>query len=403
MHQSSREGEDALDARKGTMSEAAGTPDHIHAPGPTAVAPTAVRVAANEELTGRGVTMAFLDSGFTAHPDLARSGRLLAFHAIEDPSASLAAFSEPRPWEWHGTQTSVVAAGDGSLSEGVYRGLASSARVVLVQVGREGSIHEEEIARALEWLLENHERLGIRVVNISLGGDLEAPLEQSRVNQLAEEAVRRGLVLVVAAGNSGGGPRHAPLPPASAPSVITVGGYHDWREENGRAFALYLSSFGHTPEGVAKPELIAPAMEVAAPILEGTREFRVAEMLTRMTTAPDDELVGLARDHREDLDLPSQGIEAGPDAVRAAVIDRLKEKKIVAAHYQHVDGTSFAAPIVASVVAQMLEANPSLGPAAVKAILMATAERIEGAPAERQGHGVVDARRAIEAARAGVR
>ena len=385
------------------MNEAAETPEHTHTPGPTAVAPTAVRVAADEELSGRGVTIAFLDSGFTAHPDLVGGGRLVAFHAVEDPSASLAPSESPRPWEWHGTQTSVVAAGDGSLSEGVYRGLASSARVVLVQVGREGSIHEEEIARALEWLLENHERLGIRVVNVSLGGDLEAPLEESRVNQLAEEAVRRGLILVVAAGNAGGSERHVPLPPASAPSVITVGGYHDWRDDDGRSFALYLSSFGHTPEGVAKPELIAPAMEVAAPILEGTPEFHAAGMLIRMTTAPDGELVGLARDHHEALGLPLEGVEAGPDAVRAMVLERLRQKKIVAAHYQHVDGTSFAAPIVASVVAQMLEANPALDPATVKGILMATAERIEGAPAERQGHGVVDARRAIQAARSAPR
>ena len=203
----------------------------------------------------------------------------------------------PHPWEWHGTQTSVVAAGDGSLSEGVYRGLAHSARVVLVQVGREGSIHEDEIARAFEWLLEHHRELGVRVVNVSLGGDHEAPLEASRVNQLAEEAVRQGLVVVVAAGNSGCTSEHAPVPPASAPSVITVGGYHDWTNEEGRSFALYCSSFGNTPDGVQKPDLLAPAMEVAAPILQGTPEYRVAEALTLLTTASDGDLPRLAARH----------------------------------------------------------------------------------------------------------
>ena len=87
------------------------------------------------------------------------------------------------------------------------------------------------------------------------------------------------------------------------------------------------------------------------------------------------------------------------DAIRDLVAGRLRDRKIVSAHYQHVDGTSFASPIVASIVAQMLEANPDLDPAAVKEILIRTAERIEGAPAERQGHGVVDAGRAIAAAR----
>src|SRR6185295_4709882 len=71
--------------------------------------------------------------------------------------------------------------------------------------------------------------------------------------------------------------------------------------------------------------------------------------------------------------------------IRRAVAKRLRESKTVAAHYQHVDGTSFAAPVVASVVAQMLEANPALSPAAVKHILIATADRIPDAPAIRQG------------------
>jgi serine protease AprX len=377
----------------------AGSREQTHARGPLAVAPTPVRVPSDADLSGRGVTIAFLDAGFTAHPDLVTGGRLVAFHAVEDPEAALSPSRPPHPWEWHGTQTSVVAAGDGSLSEGVYRGLAHSARVVLVQVGREGSIHEDEIARAFEWLLEHHRELGVRVVNVSLGGDHEAPLEASRVNQLAEEAVRQGLVLVVAAGNAGCTSEHAPVPPASAPSVITVGGYHDWTNEEGRSFALYCSSFGNTPDGIQKPDLLAPAMEVAAPILQGTPEYRVADALTLLTMASDGDLPRLAAGMGDTADLSEYVSSMSPDAIRDLVARKLRERKIVSAHYQHVDGTSFASPIVASIVAQMLEANADLDPAAVKEILIRTAERIEGAPAERQGHGVVDAGRAIAAAR----
>ncbi|HEY6147042.1 MAG TPA: S8 family serine peptidase, partial [Thermoanaerobaculia bacterium] len=293
--------------------------DHTHAPGPLAVPPTPIRVSSDGELSGRGITIAFLDAGFTAHPDLLAGGRLVAFHAVEDPEAALSPARPPHPWEWHGTQTSVVAAGDGSLSEGVYRGLAHSARVVLVQVGREGSIHEDEIARAFEWLLEHHRELGVRVVNVSLGGDHEAPLEASRVNQLAEEAVRQGLVVVVAAGNAGCTSEHAPVPPASAPSVITVGGYHDWTSEEGRSIALYCSSFGSTPDGVQKPDLLAPAMEVAAPILQGTPEYRTAEALTRLTTASDEDLPRLAQEVRDAADLPDDVSSLTPDQIRELV------------------------------------------------------------------------------------
>jgi serine protease AprX len=77
----------------------------------------------------------------------------------------------------------------------------------------------------------------------------------------------------------------------------------------------------------------------------------------------------------------------------------LQQEKIVAAHYQHVDGTSFASPIVASVVAQMIQANPALTPGAIKNILISTADRIVTEPVIRQGYGVVNAKRAVEFAK----
>ena len=72
-------------------------------------------------------------------------------------------------------------------------------------------------------------------------------------------------------------------------------------------------------------------------------------------------------------------------------------QKFIHPHYQHVDGTSMAAPIVSGIVAQMLEANPSLTPTQVKEILMMTADPLNDAPAERQGAGAVNAGRAVAA------
>ena len=54
-----------------------------------------------------------------------------------------------------------------------------------------------------------------------------------------------------------------------------------------------------------------------------------------------------------------------------------------------MQGTSFAAPITASVAAQMLEVDPSLTPALLREGLTATARRIEGVPREVQGAGVL--------------
>jgi serine protease AprX len=373
--------------------------EHGHGPNRFTVPALAARLDADTSLAGRGVTIAFLDSGFFGHPDLTASeNRILAFHDVAAPGSRLSVDGAPEGLAWHGTQTSVVAAGDGHLSDGLYRALAWRARVVLVKVGSRGRITEEDIARGLEWVLANRERYGIRIASLSVGGDEDTRLPESRVNRLAEEAVREGLVLVVAAGNSGCMEKHRSLAPATAPSVITVGGYGEESDRTG--LALYCSSYGFTADGVVKPEIITLASGVAAPILPGTPTFLRAQALSRLAAVPDQELPGLVAGLRsEGVELPAfDGV--APEALRYWAEETMRQEKIVATHYQHVDGTSFAAPIVASVVAQMLEANPSLTPAAVKNLLIAAAERIGAGPALRQGHGVLNARRAAEAARA---
>jgi serine protease AprX len=71
---------------------------------------------------------------------------------------------------------------------------------------------------------------------------------------------------------------------------------------------------------------------------------------------------------------------------------------VINKHYKFVDGTSFASPIVASIVACMLEANPKLTPQQIKRILIETAERVRDVEVDRQGWGVVVPRKAVEMA-----
>ena len=87
-----------------------------------------------------------------------------------------------------------------------------------------------------------------------------------------------------------------------------------------------------------------------------------------------------------------------PDELRQFVEARISSQNIIGHSYKHVDGTSFAAPIVSSVVAQILEANPALTPQQIKRILMDTAERIPDLPIDQQGWGVVIPARAVERA-----
>ncbi len=362
---------------------------HTHRSNRFAVIPTAAKLGADRSFTGRGVTIAFLDSGFRAHPDFA--GRVTAFHDVAAEERALGE-SEPKPIHWHGTQTVASCVGDGSLSDGIYKGLASSARIVLVKVSRNGSINDADIEAGLRWVAENRERFGIRIVNMSLGGDIDARSHESAINRLAERLVADGVIVTVAAGNAGD--THS-IPPANAPSVITVGGYSDGNGFDPDGFDLYRSNFGRTIDGFVKPEIIAPAMFVAAPILPGTDDYCAAEALSLLADAPDYAFRALADEYSAAAGLNVDIAALPVDEARKLVEYALHRRKIVATHYQHVDGTSFAAPIVASVVAQMLEANRNLTPAAVKHLLTSTAFRLTNLPAIRQGFGVLNASDAV--------
>jgi len=161
---------------------------------------------------------------------------------------------------------------------------------------------------------------------------------------------------------------------------------------------MYRSSYGPTIDGLQKPEVIAPSIWVAAPILPSTPTAAEAQLYFQLDSAADSELrliieanKGVDKDFDEARDLPLP-------LLRQLITIKLREGNVINQHYKYVDGTSFASPIVASTVACMLEANPRLSPQQVKRILIGTAERVEGAELERQGWGVVAPGRAVEAA-----
>jgi serine protease AprX len=363
------------------------------------VLPTPLRMDAHEAFTGRGVTIAFLDSGFYAHEDLTKPvDRIVAYHNIFAPDENVKALKTSDIASWHGMMTSVVAAGNGHLSEGFYRGIASDAQVVLVKVGRTGRIPEKNIQQGLEWIIDHTDEFGIRIVNISAGGDFEQTYLENSLCQTMDRAVRVGLIVVCAVGNAGMAPGHPVLPPASSPAAISVGGLDDQNSLDRAKRGMYRSSYGPTIDGLQKPELIAPGIWVAAPILPSTPTAAQAQLYSTLDAAADDQLQaiiecspGIDKDLEGARDLPVP-------LLRQLITIKLREGNVINGNYKYVDGTSFASPIVASIVACMLEANPKLTPQQVKRILIDTAERVPDVEIDRQGWGVVAPRKAVEVA-----
>jgi serine protease AprX len=342
--------------------------------------PTPLRLHADPRFTGRGVTIAMVDVGFCPHPDLTQPvNRIRAWVDASDPEGPRALFFGPddRPtwpgWDglhvrqWHGTMTATAAVGNGYRSHGLYRGLASGADVVLVQVRNdETDITDQAIVRALRWLAEHAASLELRVVNISLGGAPSNQLRHNPIDDAVAALAAQNVVIIAAAGNDG---VRSLNPPATAPAALTIGGLDDHNTFSEDQVSLWHSNYGQGDGGIPKPELVAPSIWVVAPVLPGSSVEQEAVSLFSLRH------LGLSE------------VEA-----------RIASEKLITPFYQHVDGTSFAAPLVASAVACMLEANPRLTPFLVREILLRTAHALPGVPREQQGAGALEAGLAVSMA-----
>jgi len=182
--------------------------------------------------------------------------------------------------------------------------------------------------------------------------------------------------------------------PANSPNVIAVGGIDDDNNLEEPVSKLYHSSYGKTADELMKPELLAHAIWVAAPILPETKEQREAEALYRLLQTP--ELCTGFEKLSADIQINNSILQSGDAGlIKESVLRRIQTCRYISPHYMHVDGTSFAAPIVSSIVAQMLEINPALTPAMIRFLLFSTAKRVKNFAAERQGFGMVQPKKAI--------
>lgn len=365
----------------------------------SSVLSTPLRLDADDRFTGKGVTIAFLDSGFYPHVDLTTPvNRIIGYRSLLEADGELGSLFQPDVASWHGMMTSVVAAGNGSLSNGFYRGIAKDADVVLVKLARTGRITEANIQEGLEWVLTNREKFRIRIVNISAGGDYEQSYLHDSLSRTVEQCAANGITVVCAVGNAGHLPNHPVFPPASAPSCIAVGGLDDHNSMNRAKRGMYRSSYGPTLDGLQKPEVIAPSIWVPAPILPNTPTAQQASLLDTLDRSDDADLHSIIKVNPGTDGELDAAIDRPVHSIRQIITLKLRQENVISKHYKYVDGTSFSAPIVSSVAAQMLEANPKLTPQEVKRILISTAERLPHYEVDRQGWGAIDPRRAVEMA-----
>lgn len=221
--------------------------------------------------TGDGITMAIIDTGIdgnhTALDDLdddntTNDPKIIAFYdAINHPEATNGTEIFPYDDNGHGTHCAGITAGTGAPNY-QHVGVAPRANLVGVKVldgGGSGSF--AAVMAGMEWTVEKRHEFNIRAASMSLGaltGAIEwASSEEESVNRMANEMMRAGVTLFIAAGNSGGTATIGT--PGSAEDVITVGSL-----DKNTAVAVY-SSQGPTEEGRVKPNLAFVGSSVNAP------------------------------------------------------------------------------------------------------------------------------------------
>jgi serine protease AprX len=321
-------------------------------------------------LAGAGIGVAIIDSGIaTFHEDLTSNSSTLYPYGnqritrfVDFVNGQMSPYDD----NGHGTHVAGVIAGNGYDSNGRKSGAAPDASLISLKVlDANGNGTVSSIIAALDWVLANHNEYNIRVVNMSVGSAIHESAWTDPLTLAAKRVVDAGVVVVGAAGNFGknaaGLPQYGGISaPGNAPWVLTVGGSSTQGTAKRTDDVIgNFSSRGPTYiDWSAKPDLVAPGTGTVSLAAPGSHFY-----LTKVSSLL-------------------------PGSIPTASLP-----------YLSLSGTSMAAPAVAGTVALMLQANPSLTPNAVKAILQYTAQRHPNYNGLTQGAGFLNAVGAVRLAR----
>ncbi len=298
-------------------------------------------------VTGAGVDVALIDSGVTPVTGLAGAGKVvngpdLSFESQNPDTRYLDTFG-------HGTFMAGVIAGHDPYSGNpadnpqAYNGIAPNARIISLKVAdARGNTDVSQVIAAIDWVVEHRRDPGmnIRVLNLSFGTPSLQGYRYDPLAYAAETAWRKGIVVVVSAGNDGTGTGKL-LNPAQDPYVLAVGA--DDTQGTTTVLDDEIPAFSTRGDGVRNPDLAAPGVSV------------------------------------QGLRVPGSYVDQTYGST-AAFGER----------FFRGSGTSQAAAVVSGAAALLLQDRPSLTPDQVKALLKGSARDLSGADQQAQGAGLVN-------------
>lgn len=210
-------------------------------------------------LTGKDVTIAYIDTGIASHLDFILSkNRIIKF--VDFINKKNKNYDD----NGHGTFVAGVGSGSGIVSGGKYSGIAPQSNIIsLKALNENGEASAITILEAMQWIFDNAKKFNIRVVCMSFGS--ESLGYNDPIMRGAEALWNKGITMVAAAGNSG--PNFETIKsPGISPKIITVGGLNDNRDENGKFDKKNFNIADFSSRGPAlrryKPDLVAPSVNI---------------------------------------------------------------------------------------------------------------------------------------------
>ncbi len=196
----------------------------------------------NDKYRGRGVTIAFLDTGICNIYDF--RNRILYFGDLVNGRKA------PYDDNGHGCHVAGISSGNGK-----YKGIAPESDIVMLKtLNEEGKGNAADVLKGIKWIEENYRKYNIRVVNMSIGAGGET--KNDPLVAAVERLWELGMVVVTAAGNNG--PRPCTISsPGTSRKVITVGASDEENDKSGS-----FSGRGPTREHIIKPDILAPGNNI---------------------------------------------------------------------------------------------------------------------------------------------
>lgn len=207
---------------------------------------------------GEGITIAVIDTGVAPHYDLTRpKNRLIGFKDFVNNKTA------PYDDNGHGTHVAGIIAGNGFSSRGRYVGIAPKANILAIKaLNAQGGGNISDVVAAISYAIETKDKYNTKILNLSLGTPANVPSDKDPLCKAVDAATKAGLIVIVAAGNSG--PKEGTiLSPGISKNVITVGAVDDKRtiDPSDDTIAPF-SSRGPTIEGLMKPDIVAPGVNI---------------------------------------------------------------------------------------------------------------------------------------------